>query len=337
MVLPKIVCVVGPTASGKTDVGVAIAKMFDGEVVAADSRTVYREMNIGTAKPSPDGARRFMAGGASPEEATADEGPPLIRNIHDLFKPRPMIVDGVPHWGFDLVDPGQPFTVKDYQMYADAKIADIVKRRKLPVIVGGTGLYIKSLIDRPTYSSVAPNAELRASFEAMTNQELVDAIGERDPDAMASIDEDNRVRLIRALEIIMTTGRPLSEDRGFEPAKYDALQIGIEVPREELYVRIDERVAIMVAKGLVEEVRLLKERYGCEIPAMSGIGYRQICDFFDGKMKLRDALARMKYDTRHYAKRQETWFKGDERVVWVTSALQATKEVEHFIASYDRT
>lgn len=319
MTLPKIICVVGATASGKTDVGVAVAKAFDGEVVAADSRTVYRGMDIGTAKPSGDKGEKWERGDA------------VSWDIKKLFASSSLIVEDVPHWGFDLVDPDQPFTVKDYQRFADEKIAEIIKRGKLPVIVGGTGLYIKALIDRPTFSSVAPNPELRASFESMTNQELVDAIGECDPDAMAAIDEDNRVRLIRALEILMTTGKPLASERGHEPAKYDALQIGLDVPRERLYERIDERVAVMVANGLVEEVRVLKEQYGCETPAMSGIGYRQICDFFDGKTKLRDAIARIKYDTHHYAKRQETWFKADPRIHWVTTAAEAIEETRGFI------
>lgn len=319
MALPKIICVVGATASGKTDVGVAIAKAFDGEVVAADSRTVYRGMDIGTAKPSGDKGEKW------------EQGDAVSWDIKKLFASSSLIVEDVPHWGFDLVDPDQPFTVKDYQRFADEKIADILKRGKLPVIVGGTGLYIKALIDRPTFSSVAPNPELRASFDSMTNQELVDAIGECDPDALAAIDEDNRVRLIRALEILMTTGKPLALERGHEPAKYDALQIGLDVPRERLYERIDERVAVMVASGLVEEVRVLKEQYGCETPAMSGIGYRQICDFFDGKTKLRDAIARIKYDTHHYAKRQETWFKADPRIHWVTTAEAAIEEARGFI------
>ena len=316
MSLPKIICVVGPTASGKTDVGIAIAKQYDGEVIAADSRTVYRGMDIGTAKP--EGQRITAASSAT--------------SLGQMFGPPAFMVDDVVHWGFDLVSPDQTFTVKDYQAFADAKIADILKRGKMPVVVGGTGLYIKALVDRPTFSSVAPNPELRAKFEAMTNQELIDAIGERDPDALASIDEDNRVRLIRALEIITTTGRPLHEERGHEPAMYNALHIGMDVSREELYARIDDRVAVMVAKGLVEEVRVLKEKYGCDSPAMTGIGYRQICEFFDGKVKLRDALARIKYDTHHYAKRQETWFKADNRIQWVRSSAEAVEAARTFIA-----
>lgn len=315
MQLPRIICVVGPTASGKTDVGIAIAKRFDGEVVAADSRTVYRGMNIGTAKPEGERVRAAMS----------------ASSLMDLVGPPAFMVDGVVHWGFDLVEPDQTFTVKDYQSFADKKIDDILRRGKLPVVVGGTGLYIKALVDRPTFSSVPPNAELRATFESMTNQELIDALGERDPDALAAIDEDNRVRLIRALEIVMMTGRPLAQERGHEPAKYEALQIGMDVPREQLYERIDARVSTMVASGLVEEVRLLKEQYGCDSPAMTGIGYRQICEFFDGKMKLRDALARVKYDTHHYAKRQETWFKADDRIQWVTTSAQAIALAQGFI------
>lgn len=313
--LPKIVCIVGPTASGKTAVGIAIAKLFDGEVIAADSRTVYRGMDIGTAKP--EGERMRAAGSTM--------------SLTSLFAPPCFDVEGVPHWGFDLVDPDGSFTAVDFQKFADERIADILSRGKLPVIVGGTGLYIRALIDRPTFTNVPPNPEMRAVLEKMTTQELLDEIAERDPDAIAHLDEDNRVRLVRALEILRTSGKPLSMEQQKEPAKYDALQIGMDVEREALYARIDQRVDEMVGRGLVDEVRRLKDQYGCETNAMSGIGYRQTCDFFAGKVKLRDAVLRIKYDTHHYAKRQITWFARDERVKWVDNEKDALKLVESFL------
>lgn len=317
MHLPKIIAVVGPTASGKTDVGIAIARVFDGEVVAADSRTVYKGMDIGTAKPQ--GERLAGALHAS--------------SIGSLFGPPAFVVDGIVHWGFDLVEPNEPFTVKDYQTFADKMINDILSRGKLPVVVGGTGLYVQSIIDRPTYTSVAPNPELRAELQAMGTQALLDEIGERDPDVLAAIDEDNRVRLVRALEILRTTGKPLSTERQHEAPRYEALQIGMDVAREELYARIDQRVDSMIGQGLVDEVRDLRDRYGSDSSAMTGIGYRQICDFFDGKEKLREAVIRIKYDTHHYAKRQETWFRRDCRIQWVKTAKEAVKLADDFIGN----
>ncbi len=315
MSLPKIVVVVGPTASGKTDVGIAIARRFDGEVVAADSRTVCRGMDIGTAK---------IQGKRIPV-------PEAQYVIHSLFAEKPIVVDGIAHWGFDLVNPDKTFTVSDYHAYADKKITDIIARGKLPVVVGGTGLYVRALIDRPTYSDVAPNADVRAELDGMTTQALVDEIGDRDPDALATLDEGNRPRLVRALEILRQSGKTLADARGFEPSIYDALQLGIDVARETLYERIDRRVDDMIANGLVDEVRVLRERYGGESPAMTGIGYRQIGAFFDGKMTLRDAVVRIKYDTRHYAKRQETWFRRDTRVQWVRTADEAIAAVNRFV------
>jgi tRNA dimethylallyltransferase len=313
--LPKIVCIVGPTASGKTAVGIAVARAFDGEVIAADSRTVYRGMDIGTAKP--ERQRVTLASSST--------------SLTSLFGPPAFLVEDVVHWGFDVVNPDESFNAADFQAFADERIADILSRGKLPVIVGGTGLYIRALLDRPNYANVAPNPEMRLELEVMPTQALLDEIGERDPDALERLDEDNRVRLIRALEILRLSGKPLAAEQQWGEPLYDALQIGMDLEREKLYARIDLRVDEMVGYGLVDEVRKLKEKYGSESNAMSGIGYRQICDFFDGKVKLRDAVIRIKYDSHHYAKRQETWFKRDNRIQWVQTAMEALRAVESFI------
>jgi tRNA dimethylallyltransferase len=301
MSLPKIIAIVGPTASGKTDVGIVVARAVDGEVITADSRTLYRGMSIGTAKPK--GTIEYGTGGLGEE--------------------RPLIVDGIPHWGIDLVDPDEAFTAAEFQRYADKKISDILKRGKVPILVGGTGLYISAVIDRPNFSEKPPNPNTRAELALLSDAELLEEIALKDPDAAATIDEKNRRRLERAVEILRESGKTLAEARSHGPKKYDALQIGIDVDREKLYERIDERVSIMVAKGLVNEVRGLKEKYGAEANALTGIGYRQILEFFDGKMPLKDAIARIKFDSHHYAKRQETWFKRDERIQWVKEKREA--------------
>lgn len=309
--LPKMLVVVGPTASGKTEVGLALARAHDGEIIAADSRTVYRGLDIGTAKPK---GERILGG-----------------NLKDMVSEKPLMVEGVVHWGFDIVNPEQTFTVAEYQAYADQVIEGILERGHVPIVVGGTGLYIRSLIDRPTYTDVPPDESLRLELATLTNADLLLEIEERDPDTAATIDKDNRRRLERALEILRATGKTLSEVQTFDQPKYQALQIGIDVDREVLYQRIDERVDIMVARGLVDEVRKLYQQYGPEAPALTGIGYRQIIEFLEGKTPLRDAIARIKYDSHHYAKRQETWFRRDSRVVWVKDARTAVQQAQAFI------
>lgn len=317
--LPKILAVVGPTCSGKTGIGIALAKRFNGEVIAADSRTVYKGMDIGTAKPEAD----------RDGDASLEIGSGL--GIDALFADRPRLVEGVPHWGIDLVSPDEVFTVSQFQEYADKKIAEILGRGHVPILVGGTGLYIRAVIDRPNYADTAPDPALRSELEAMTDNELLEEIALRDPDTASTIDDRNRRRLVRALEILRTTGRTLADRQEFGEPMYEALQIGITKPREQLYAAIDLRVDEMIGRGLVDEVRRLRDQFGDDCPGMTGIGYRQIIDFFQKKEQLRDAVIRIKYDSHHYAKRQETWFLRDSRILWIQSAAEAIRVAAPFI------
>ena len=312
MSLPQIICVVGPTASGKTAVGIALARAFDGEVVAADSRTIYRGLDIGTAKPE---GERLLGG-----------------DFKQMAGEKPLMVEGIPHWGIDIADPDQAFSVAEYQAYADRTIAGILKRGRVPILVGGTGLYIRAVVDRPNFTEVPPNESLRVELATLSNADLMTEIAERDPDTASTIDENNRRRLERAIEILRATGKTLAETQKFDAPKYEALQIGIDIDRDELYARIDQRVDAMIAGGLVDEVRELKQQYGDNATAMTGIGYRQVAEFLDGKTKLRDAVMRIKFDTHHYAKRQETWFKRDDRIVWVRDAKGAIDAAQKFLA-----
>jgi tRNA dimethylallyltransferase len=301
--MQKLIAIVGPTASGKTAAGIAVARAYDGEVICADSRTIYKGMDIGTAKP--EGKREWEAGSWT------------------LGAEAPLLVEGIPHWGIDLVEPDETFTVSEFQAYADKKITEIVGRGKTPILVGGTGLYIRAVIDRPTFAEVPPDPNFRAEVATLSDAQLFEEIAERDPDGAATIDEKNRRRLERALEILRGTGKTLAASRSWGEKIYEPIMIGMSVPRDVLFERLDMRVDTMVAQGLVDEVRALRQKYGSEAPGMTGIGYRQICEFFDGQSRLGDAVTRIKIDTRHYAKRQETWFKRDERITWVTSAAEA--------------
>ncbi len=314
---PKIIIIAGATASGKTDLAIQIAKQFNGEVISADSRTIYREMNIGTAKP--EGKSKAL-----PQAQKKD--------ISDLFSDKPLMVDGVEHWGFNLVDPDDSFTAAQFKEYAEHKIKSILKRGRLPILAGGTGLYLEAVVDNLSFTSIEPNLELRKQLEQLSNEELFSKIEEQDPETADTIDQNNRRRLIRAIEILKMSGKPLSKNQNKGQQKYEALMLAIDVDRELLYERIDERVDKMIAEGLVDEVRSLKEKYGCEVNAMTGIGYRQICAFLSGYMKLADAIEILKQDTRHYAKRQLTWFRRDSRFHWIKNSEEAMTLVKEFLA-----
>lgn len=303
---PQIVVIVGPTASGKTALGIELARKFNGEVISADSRLVYRGMDIGTAKPNGEWkmqSEKWKLG-------------------HGLQKA--LTVEGIPHWGIDLVNPDEEYSVADFKKYADEKIAEIASRGKLPILVGGTGLWVRAVVDNLNLTETPPNKELRAKLEARRLDDLFAEYKRLDPEGAEVIDRDNKRRLVRALEVTLTTGKPFSAQLERGASKYDVLEIGITVDREELNAHINDRVDEMIANGLVNEVRRLREKYGCETESMTGIGYRQICAFLDGQHPLAEAIEETKKATRAYAKRQMTWFKRDERIRWVPGPAEAT-------------
>ncbi|PJA45159.1 tRNA (adenosine(37)-N6)-dimethylallyltransferase MiaA [Candidatus Uhrbacteria bacterium CG_4_9_14_3_um_filter_50_9] len=314
---PKVIAILGPTASGKTSLGIAIAKQFNGEVVSVDSRQVYREMNIGTAKPEGVWVEHEIEKGGS---------------INQLFGARKMfVVDEVVHWGIDLVDPDEDYSVAQFKQYAEQKIKEIVQRGKLPILVGGTGLWLQAVIDNLDLAATPADADVRAELESRPLGDLFAEYKRLDPAGAEFIDRENKRRVVRALEVTKLTGKPFSEQRSAGEPKYDVLQIGLDVPREELYERINQRVEEMVAMGLVDEVRRLKGKYGCEIDAMTGIGYRQICEFLNGNESLAEAIQATKQATRRYAKRQMTWFKRDERIKWITPGESVDELIKTFL------
>lgn len=322
---PNVIAIVGPTASGKTGLGIKIAKglprgpegSLRGEVISVDSRQIYRGMDIGTAKPEGEWLEAEIEKGGS---------------INQLFRARKtFLVEGVPHWGIDLVDPDAPFSVADFKQYAQEKIEEIVGRGKLPILVGGTGFWLKALLDNLDLTQTPADPRLRAELEVRTLGDLYHEYKQRDPDGAEVIDAQNKRRVLRALEVTLLTGRPFSQQQTAGEPRYQVLQIGLDVSRELLNERIDTRVDHMVARGLVNEVRGLQERYGCEIESMTSIGYRQICRFLSGEQKLSEAIEEIKKDTRHYAKRQMTWFKRDERIVWIKPNESVDELVNTFL------
>jgi len=298
-----VVAIIGPTAVGKTALAVELAQHFDGEIVSADSRQFYRGMDIGTAKPTPD----------------------------ELAQ--------VPHHLIDVADPDEPWSLAAFKREAGAALAEIHRRGKLPFLVGGTGQYIYGLLDDWQIPNQQPDTRLRAVLEAWGSQLGPYPFHQKlvliDPAAAAVIQPENLRRTIRALEVIFLTGHRFSEQRRLGVSPYSLLKIGLIRPRAELYVRVDARIAAMLADGLVEEVRQLRQRgFTADLPTLSAIGYREICAYLDGKMSLDEAVTQMKRFTRDYIRRQANWFKhNDPSIHWLsaspTAAAQAVALIEN--------
>lgn len=300
----KIIIVQGPTASGKSELAVRLAEQFAGEIVNADSMQVYRFMDIGTAKPSPDQLRR------------------------------------VPHHLLGIVNPDQTFSAADFCREAEKVILDITRRGKRVIVCGGTGLYIraltKGLMDSPPVDDDLRN-ELKVLAGREGNGELHRRLAEIDPLAAERIHPNDQFRIIRALEVFQLTGRPISELRGehrFGTLRYDYCKIGLTMNREALYRNIDNRVDLMIRQGFLKEVQaLLAAGYPAGLKSMRSIGYRHLCNYLQGLSTLDDALPLMKRDTRRYAKRQLTWFNQDQEIKWIEYPENVAM-IEHIAHDY---
>jgi len=302
----KLVVLLGPTASGKTDWGLRLAKKFNGEIISADSRQIYTKMSIGTAKPDGEWKR---------------EG------AHKVF-----YTDGIPHHLVDFVDPGKQFTLADFRDLAVKYIKRAIRRKHVPILLGGTGLYIQAVTDNLDIPRVPPNKKLRLGLEEKNLHSLVSLLKKLDPKALSLVDLRNKRRIIRALEVTIMSGEHFSSQRQKGESLFDTLKIGIKMPREELYRRIDMRTDEMIEKGLVSEVQALsRQKYGWQLPSMSGIGYRQFKPYIEGKTALAEAIAALKRDTRRYAKKQMTWFRRDAKIRWCTEYEEAERLVDEFL------
>jgi tRNA dimethylallyltransferase len=285
-----LIAIVGATATGKTALGIDLARALDGEIVNADSRQVYRGMDIGTAKPSP----------AEQSEA--------------------------PHHLIDVVDPDEPFTLARFLSLANAALEDIWSRGRQPIVVGGTGQYVWALLEGWRVPRVPPDRELRARLEALAARYGADALVSElldvDPVSAIAIDPRNVRRVIRAIEVTRATGRPFSAWQRKEAPAFEASIIGLRMEREALYCRIDQRVDAMMAAGFVDEVRRLNAAgFGCDLPSMASIGYRQVCAHLRGEVPLADAVTRIKTETHRLARMQRTWFReADPRIHWLDAA-----------------
>ncbi|MBL7155448.1 MAG: tRNA (adenosine(37)-N6)-dimethylallyltransferase MiaA [Candidatus Portnoybacteria bacterium] len=291
----KLIVILGPTASGKSDLAIKLAKKFNGEIVSADSRQIYQEMDIGTNK---------------------------------LTKKQ---MSGIKHYLIDLIKPDQEFTLAQYKKRAVKIIKDIQKRGKLPFLVGGTGLYIQAIVDNLQIPQVRPNKKLRNKLEKLSNQELFKQLKKLDPLTAAAIDPHNKRRLIRALEVCLITKKPFSKQRKKGQPLFDVCQIGLKLPKETLNKKIDQRVEKMIQAGLIEENKKLAKKYSFDLPAMSGIGYQEISRYLKDEINLEEAKKLIKQYTRQYARRQMSWFKKDKRIKWIEAQNQAEKLLRNFL------
>ncbi|MDI6853276.1 MAG: tRNA (adenosine(37)-N6)-dimethylallyltransferase MiaA [Deltaproteobacteria bacterium] len=283
---PKVAVLVGPTAAGKTAVAVGLALNLGAEIVNADSLQVYRELDIGTAKPTLE------------ERA-------LVR--HHLV---------------DIVNPDEPYDAARYSRDARRAVADLVGRGVPPLVAGGTGLYIKALLHGLfSEGDVSPDTRARLRQELSTEglAGLYERLGRVDPETARRLPPGDTYRILRALEVAASAGRPMSallKEHRFRDSPYSVLKIGLNLPRQELYARIERRVDEMLAAGWLAEVEQLLRRYGAHIKPLKSLGYRHLIAYLQGDMGWDKALAQIKQDTRRYAKRQLTWFRGDPEVSW---------------------
>ena len=296
----KIVVVCGPTASGKTALSIALAKAFDGEVVSADSMQIYRGMDIGTAKPT----KEEMA--------------------------------GVPHHMLDVAEPGEQYSVSRYVQEATACVEDILARGKLPIVCGGTGLYIDGLIRGTDFQPAGTDNGIREELEKEWEEQGAEAMMARlaavDPPSAERLHLSDKRRILRALEVYLATGETITAHNARTkaiPPRFEAVMIGLNTqPRDILYGRIDRRVDVMLEQGLLREVQTLLEKGLLEGTAAQAIGYKELLAHFRGEMTLDAAADLIRQKSRNYAKRQLTWFRRDERVKWIVyNAPQAAQAV----------
>lgn len=296
--IPLIV-IVGPTAVGKTEISIDIALRLNGEIVSADSMQIYKYMDIGTAKPTIEERK------------------------------------GVPHFMIDIITPDQEFSVALYKEMASKIIKEIHERGHMPILTGGTGLYVNSIINIMDFSSTADwrlREELKKQAKMYGNEYLYNKLREIDPITSVKLHPNDIRRIIRALEVYKLTGKPISyyqlTTQNRPNPDYDVLMIGLTMDREKLYNRIEARVDKMIKAGLVDEVRWLCEKgYKDNMIAMQGLGYKEIIKYLDGQCTLEEAINTLKRNTRRYAKRQLTWFRRDKRIHWIYVDQFNSKEV----------
>lgn len=299
-----LLVIAGPTASGKTSLAVEIAKLFNGEIISADSMQIYQRMNVGTAK------------------VTVDE------------------MQGIPHHLIDIIPPNQSFSVSDFVERAKQKIKEIQNRKKLPIIVGGTGLYIKALLYGYSLGQTNKDDSIRSKYENILQEKGVDylhsLLEKKDKEAADNIHKNATKRVIRALEIIECTGKQLSQTMVKQKSQYDYKMLVLSIPREQLYERINTRVDNMVSDGIVQELNDIIKDTPRDVQSLSAIGYKEFFPYIDGIDSLGNCIDKLKQYTRNYAKRQITFFKSFEDAVWLNPLTEKQKIFDFIGENYVR-
>lgn len=303
---PKVIVICGPTASGKTKLSIEVAKMVNGEIVSADSMQIYKDMTIGTAKP------------------TTEE------------------MQGIKHYLIDFVSPDKRYSVAEYKNDATNAIEEIISKGKTPIVVGGTGLYVNSLIYEIEYPSVELDMNYRKKLEEIAEKEglyrLYEMAMKVDKLAMKKISPNDKKRICRVLEIYHATGKTKTqieiESRANKP-KYDYLVFGISMDREKLYERINKRVDIMIEDGLIDEVKKVLNKYDDFPTAMQGLGYKEVVEYINGDTTKEEMIEKIKMETRRYAKRQLTWFRRYDNITWIDGLDDIQKNVNIIWEEYN--
>ena len=302
----KVIVICGPTASGKTKLSIELAKKLNGEIVSADSMQIYKDMTIGTAKP------------------TKEE------------------MQGIKHYLIDFVSPDTRYNVAEYKKDAINAIDEIIAKGKTPIVVGGTGLYVNSLIYEIDYPEIELDLNYRKKIEKIAEHEGLDRLYEMavkvDKQAMQKISSNDKKRICRVLEIYHATGKTKTqmeiESRLREP-KYNYLVFGINMDRDKLYDRINRRVDIMIKDGLIDEVKAVLDKYNDFPTAMQGLGYKEVAEYLNGETTKDDMIEKIKMETRRYAKRQLTWFRRYEDIVWINGLDDTQKNVDIIWEEYN--
>lgn len=290
----KIIVILGPTASGKTDLSIKLAKKYNGEIISADSRQIYKGLDVGSGK------------------ITKKE------------------MQGIPHHLLDVANPKRKFTVAQYQKLAIKSIKNILAKNKIPIIVGGTGFYIQSIVDGIIIPEIKPDWKLRRDLEKKSNEELYKIILEKDPERAKTIDKNNPHRLIRAVEIILTTKKPVPI---LEKLKrdFDALQIGIEISKEKLKENIKKRLLKRLKNNaLINEVKKLHKNLSWKRLEEFGLEYKFVAQYLQNKITKQEMIDKIQIESEHYAKRQMTWFKRDRKIHWLKNYKEADKLIDNF-------
>ena len=292
----KLIVILGATASGKTGLAIKLAQKYNGEIISADSRQIYKQMTIGTAKP------------------TKDE------------------TDTIKHHLIDCEKPNHNFSLAEFIKKANRRIRSIQIRGKIPFLVGGTGLYISAIVDNYDLPKGKIDMGLRKRLENKSKAELLEYLDELDPDTAATIDKDNPRRLIRALEYVIINKKSFSKNQQRNNSPYNILQIGISLDQSELNKRIELRTEQMINHGLVQETTKLIKKYDETLPSLNTIGYQEIIQYLNNEIDLIKAIELIKIHTRQYAKRQMTWFKRDKKIHWIEFQWQADSLVNKFLS-----